>query len=197
MTKPAILVLFLQRGRLLLLLAICAGFFPGRGFSSQGFAHRLEEQARWLAAQNIGYSRSWVPPGETVAWPMDCSNTARYFYRTMWGRDLPRTASAQYEFFRKQGKFRKAPANSRHLAKRLRPGDFLFWTHTYKPKRKPPVTHVMVYLGRDASGTMWMAGAQGSRGVDVYRFRPESSMGGYRWFLWFRREGKFLGYARP
>jgi cell wall-associated NlpC family hydrolase len=79
----------------------------------------------------------------------------------------------------------------------LRRGDLLFWEHTYRPVRKPPVTHVMMYLGRDPQGRMWMAGSQGSRGVGIYEFRPKMKMGGYPWFLWFRREGKFLGYARP
>ena len=55
----------------------------------------------------------------------------------------------------------------------------------------------MVYLGRDPQGRMWMAGSQGSRGVGVYEFRPKMKMGSYPWFLWFRREGKFVGYARP
>ena len=52
-------------------------------------------------------------------------------------------------------------------AKRLQPGDLLFWEHTYKPQRKPPVTHVMVYLGRGERGELLMAGAQNSRGVGI------------------------------
>jgi cell wall-associated NlpC family hydrolase len=158
---------------------------------------QLEEKARWLATQRIGYSRNWVPPGEAKAWAMDCSNTARWLYRELWGRNLPRTASAQYEHFRQQKKFRRARPDPARLARQLKPGDFLFWEHTYKPRRKPPVTHVMIYLGRDNQGRMWMAGAQGSRGVDVYEFRPASPMGSYNWFLWFKREGRFIGYARP
>jgi hypothetical protein len=55
----------------------------------------------------------------------------------------------------------------------------------------------MMYLGRDASGRMWMAGSQGKRGVGIHEFRPQQRMGGYNWFLWFRREGRFIGFARP
>jgi len=158
---------------------------------------RLNETSRWLASQNIRYAGSWRPPGSTSAWSMDCSNTARWLGREVLGLRLPRTASAQYEFFRKQRKFRKARPDSARLIRQLLPGDFLFWEHTYRPKRRPPITHVMIYLGRDANGRMWMAGAQGSRGVGIYQFRPEQRMGGYRHFLWFRRDGKFIGFARP
>lgn len=160
-------------------------------------ARELNEHARWLASQGIRYGRSWTPPGERTPLAMDCSNAARYLHRKVFGRDLPRTASAQFEHFRKQRKFRRAAPNPARLARQLRPGDFLFWEHTYRPRRRPPVTHVMVYLGRDASGKMWMAGAQGSRGVNIYEFRPQMRMGGYNWFLWFRREGRFIGFARP
>lgn len=157
----------------------------------------LEASARWLESLGIRYGGKWTPPGESAAWSMDCSNTARWLHRQHWGRDLPRTASGQYLHFRKQGKFRKARPDAARLARTLRPGDFLFWENTYKPRRKPPVTHVMVYLGRDERGRMWMAGSQSSRGVRVYEFRPKSKMGGYNWFLWFRREGRFIGFARP
>jgi cell wall-associated NlpC family hydrolase len=30
----------------------------------------------------------------------------------------------------------------------LKPGDLLFWTNTTETKRKLPVTHVMIYLGK-------------------------------------------------
>lgn len=115
----------------------------------------------------------------------------------MYGRDIPRTASAQYEWLRSQKRLWRVRPDGRALAKRLRPGDLLFWEHTYKPQRKPPVTHVMVYLGRDRSGRMLMAGSQNSRGVGIYRFVPEQRWGGYNWFLWFKRQGRFVAYGRP
>jgi cell wall-associated NlpC family hydrolase len=173
-----------------LVLALMA-FFP---LAARG---DLETHARWLAAQGIGYSRHWLPPGETKPWSMDCSNTARWLHREHRGEMLPRTSSDQYLHFRKKGKFQKAKPDANRLMRTLRRGDLLFWEHTYRPVRKPPITHVMVYLGRDPQGRMWMAGSQGSRGVGVYEFRPKMKMGSYPWFLWFRREGKFIGYARP
>lgn len=170
-----------------------------------------EVVARWLAEQKIPYGGAWAVPAaqgssvgavggsESVGVPraMDCSNTTRWLYGHFFGGDLPRTASGQYEFFQERGKLKRASANRGRLAKVLQPGDFLFWEHTYKPKRKPPVTHVMVYLGKDAAGKMWMVGAQNSRGVAIYEFRPEAKMGGYRWFLWFQKSGKFVGFGRP
>lgn len=178
-------------------------FFVAGCVSFSGFANPepadLEVVAKWLAEQRIPYNGAWVPPGGESAVPvsMDCSNTARWLHRHFYGADLPRTASGQYEFFRGQGKLKRVSANAARLAKILKPGDFLFWENTYKPKRKPPVTHVMVYLGKDAAGKMWMVGAQNSKGVGIYEFRPNQKMGGYRWFLWFRREGRFVGFGRP
>jgi hypothetical protein len=166
-------------------------------FSSLSSRADLEIKARWLSEQRISYSRPWVPPGEVKPWSMDCSNAVRWLHLECRGEMLPRTSSEQYEYFRRRGKFQRTKPDAQRLMRSLRRGDLLFWEHTYRPVRKPPVTHVMMYLGRDPRGRMWMAGSQGSRGVGIYEFRPKMKMGGYPWFLWFRREGKFLGYARP
>jgi cell wall-associated NlpC family hydrolase len=149
------------------------------------------------AAQGIRYNGRWVPPGETSAWAMDCSNTARWIVRETRGIELPRTASSQYEWLKKNKRLWRVRPNAAALRKRLKPGDLLFWEHTYRPVRKPPVTHVMVYLGTDAQGRMLMAGSQGSRGVDTYTFDPAAKMGSYPFFLWFRRDGRFVAYGRP
>ena len=156
-----------------------------------------ESMARRLADERIGYSQKWTPPGESSAWAMDCSNTVRWLYREGTGVLLPRTCSAQYEYFSKTGRLRRVRPDPNRLMRELKRGDLLFWEHTYRPARKPPVTHVMMYLGRDHRGRMWMAGSQGSRGVSVYEFKPRQRFGGYPWFLWFRREGRFVAYARP
>lgn len=165
--------------------------------AARGEPQHWEQAGRQLAGVGLRYGQSWVPPGETSAWKMDCSNAARWMVREVLGRELPRTASSQYTVLRQEGKFRRMRPDDSRLAKVLRPGDLLFWEHTYKPTRKPPVTHVMVYLGKDAAGQMMMVGAQGSRGVGIYRFLPKQVLGSYRWFLWFRRDGRFIGFARP
>jgi Cell wall-associated hydrolases (invasion-associated proteins) len=82
-------------------------------------------------------------------------------------------------------------------AKRLQPGDLLFWEHTYKPRRKPPVTHVMVYLGRGARGELLMVGSQSSRGVGVYQLQPRVVYGGHGGFLGlFKKKGRLVAYGR-
>jgi cell wall-associated NlpC family hydrolase len=146
---------------------------------------------------HIPYNGGFTPPGSTKTWAMDCSNTARWLYLSAAGYELPRTASDQYEKLRAARRLWKVNASSTGWRSRLRPGDLLFWENTYRPKRKPPITHVMVYLGRNPDGSMRMAGSQGSKGVDIYTFRPEAPHGGYNWFLWFRRTGRFVAFGRP
>lgn len=137
---------------------------------------------------------------------MDCSNTARWLYREAAGVELPRTASDQYESLRVAGKLWETPRPDasrpdrldRFLATRLQPGDLLFWENTYRPVRQPDITHVMIYLGRDASGRLLMAGSQSSQGVSIYRFDPHATKGGYSaWFGLVRRHGRFVAYGRP
>ncbi len=148
-------------------------------------------------ATGTRYNGRWTPPGESRAWVMDCSNTARWLQREVRGVDLPRTASDQYEYLRKRRQLWRTGTDPGRLRKKLQVGDLLFWENTYKPVRKPAITHVMTYLGTDPAGRMKMAGSQGSKGVNVYTFSPDRKMGGYQWFLFFRREGKFVAYGRP
>jgi len=163
----------------------------------------LTAAAQSLQAQGIGYGGSFVPPGEDSAWRMDCSNAARYLLRETRGVELPRTASEQYNYVRRNGRLKRAGGlfggvpDSGWWAKRLRPGDLLFWEHTYKPQRKPPVTHVMVYLGRGESGELLMAGSQNSRGVGIYKLKPRVPYGGHGGFLGlFKKKGKLVAYGR-
>lgn len=155
-----------------------------------------ESLATSLQAERIPYGKLWRPPNQDKPWLMDCSNTVRWLYHEATGIKLPRTASAQYEYFRELGRLQRTRPDSQRLMRDLRRGDLLFWQHTNRPERNPPITHVMLYLGRDAHGRMWMTGAQGTRGVAIYEFHPEMKMGGYRWFLWFRRKGRFVAYTK-
>ena len=63
----------------------------------------------------------------------------------------------------------------------LKPGDLLFWSDTYKTDRDPPVTHTMIYLGREkGTGNRIMAGSSDGRtyhglerwGVSIFDFKP-------------------------
>lgn len=187
-----------MRGKLFLVGALI--LLAGEGYGQltrQELAGRMEAETRQLAASGVEYGAAWTPPGEGAAWKMDCSNTVRWLYASTLGKSLPRTASAQYEALRAKGRLWQRGGLNPLWMKGLKPGDLLFWENTYRPARKPPITHVMVFLGRDESGRMWMAGSQGSRGVDVYVFDPAQPMGGYNWFLWFKKKGRFIAYGRP
>ena len=163
----------------------------------------LMQEANTLQAQGLGYGGAFTPAGESSVWRMDCSNAARYLVRQTRGVELPRTASEQYNYVRTRGRLKRAGGffggvpDTTWWAKRLRPGDLLFWEHTYKPQRKPPVTHVMVYLGRGERGELLMAGAQNSRGVGIYKLQPRVAYGGHGGFLGlFKKKGKLMAYGR-
>lgn len=176
-------------------------------------AAALAREADALAQHRIRHGQRWRPPGEREPWLMDCSNTSRYLYRRVAGIDIGRTASDQYHLLKQRGLAWRIPAGLEgdalvaDLAQRLRPGDLLFWEHTYKPKRNPPVTHVMVYLGRNRGGDLLMAGSQThgtgrdprvAGGPDIYAFEPEAPAGGYSTWLGLGRvKGRFVGYGRP
>ncbi len=161
--------------------------------------------ARQLSEKGIPYNGGWTPPGEATSWVMDCSNTCRWLYREGAGIELPRTASDQYVALDRAGLLWSAPTgfltskvNTDKLGRRLKPGDLLFWENTYKPVRRPDITHVMLYLGRDAQGRWRMVGSQVTHGVNIYDFDPTKAKGGYRTFFGlFKHEGRFVAYARP
>ncbi len=161
--------------------------------------------ARQLAEKGIPYNGGWTPPGESTSWVMDCSNTCRWLYREGAGIDLPRTASDQYVALDRAGLLWGAPhnflsskVNTEKLGRKLQPGDLLFWENTYKPVRRPDITHVMLYLGTDAQGRWRMVGSQVTNGVAIYDFDPAKAKGGYRTFFGlFKHEGRFVAYGRP
>jgi cell wall-associated NlpC family hydrolase len=175
--------------------------------------HRtLVDTVRWMANEGVGYGESWRLPDQSAPWVMDCSNTSRYLYQRVLGIELPRTASGQYWTLSQQGRITDAPVRSdgtvdtTALLGQLRSGDLLFWEWTYNIQRTPPVSHVMIYLGRTADGTPKMAGSS-SRGlgetskrggVDVYNFDPNASMGGVKnMFGDYVRKARFVGFGRP
>lgn len=163
----------------------------------------LRGEAEALSSLGLRYGAAFTPEGESSSWRMDCSNAARLLIRRTKGVELPRTASAQYLFLRENGRIKRAGGlfggvpDTEWWARRLQPGDLLFWEHTYRPRRKPPVTHVMVYLGRGERGELLMAGSQNSRGVGIYRLQPRVPYGGHGGFLGlFRKKGKLVAYGR-
>ena len=88
--------------------------------------------------------------------------------------DVPRDSSQQYVWVRKSGNFRAVVSRESDTFEldALKPGDLLFWTGTYSIERDPPITHSMIYLGREkGNGRRIMVGASDGRSFDgIQRF---------------------------
>lgn len=156
-------------------------------------AGRLLAHALELSARGLRYTYGSADPARGG---MDCSGTIHHLLRANGWKNVPRQANTLYAWAWQQGRFHAV--NSSRLDSfefaHLRPGDLLFWSGTYDIQREPPVTHVMLYLGRRAADdhpVMFGAsegrsyGGRARSGVGVFDFvlpRPGSP-------------GRFLGYA--
>jgi cell wall-associated NlpC family hydrolase len=132
-----------------------------------------------LTKQNLNYTYGSADPANGG---MDCSGFIYYVLRQNGFTDVPRDSSQQYVWVRKAGNFHAVL--SRHEDSfefdALKPGDLLFWTGTYNIERDPPVTHAMVYLGREKrTNKRIMVGASDGRtydgkqrfGVSIFDFK--------------------------
>lgn len=134
---------------------------------------------------------------------MDCSGTIYYLLRAHRFSDVPRDSSGQYLWARKSAIFFPVVSKSEDSVEfnELLPGDLMFWTGTYDTQRDVPISHVMLYLGREkATGKRIMFGASDGRsyhgiqrwGVSIFDFKmpgndpehPEKS------------KSQFVGFAR-
>ncbi len=143
----------------------------------------LIESALALTHQNLTYTFSSADPANGG---MDCSGFIYYVLTQAGLKDVPRDASGQYTWLRKAGAFRAVI--SRNLdgfeLDELKPGDLLFWSGTYHTDHDPPVTHTMIYLGREKdTGNRVMVGSTDGRsyhglqrwGVSVFDFKAASA----------------------
>ena len=140
---------------------------------------KLLDDALALTKRNLDYTYGSADPENGG---MDCSGFIFYVLRTNGVKDVPRDASEQYVWVRKAGNFRAVLSreiDSFELDE-LKPGDLLFWAGTYTVERDPPVTHTMIYLGKEkATGKPIMVGASDGRtydgeqqfGVSVFDFK--------------------------
>jgi peptidoglycan DL-endopeptidase CwlO len=147
---------------------------------------KLVASALVLTRRNLTYTYGSADPANGG---MDCSGFVYYVLHENGVKDVPRDSSGQYVWVRKAGNFRAVL--SRHAdtfeLDALKPGDLLFWSGTYQIERDPPITHTMIYLGREKkSGKRIMVGASDGRtykgkqrwGVSVFDFKmpkPPSS----------------------
>jgi cell wall-associated NlpC family hydrolase len=140
---------------------------------------KMIDTALELTTRNLDYKYGSADPSSGG---MDCSGFVFYVLNQAGLRDVPRDSSQQYVWVRKAGTFRAV--NSRHdetfELDELKPGDLLFWTGTYSIERDPPITHAMIYLGREkATNQRVMVGASDGRsykgesryGVSVFDFK--------------------------
>ena len=132
-----------------------------------------------LTTRNLEYKYGSADPSNGG---MDCSGFV-YYVLTQFGlRDVPRDSSQQYVWLRKSGGFKAVNSRTEETFEldELTPGDLMFWTGTYSIERDPPITHAMIYLGREKGRNQRiMVGASDGRpykgesryGVSVFDFR--------------------------
>ena len=153
-----------------------------------------------LTKQNLDYTYGSAEPANGG---MDCSGFVYYVLRQNGFADAPRDSSQQYVWVRKAGNFNAVL--SRHEDSfefdALKPGDLLFWSGTYNIGRDPPITHTMIYLGREKrTKKRVMLGSSDGRtydgkqrfGVSVFDFKmppPPNSADG-------KLSPVFVGYGR-
>ncbi len=161
---------------------------------------KLLDDALELTKRNLGYTYGSADPEHGG---MDCSGFIYYVLRRNGVEDVPRDASEQYVWVRKAGNFRAVLSRNIDSFEldELKPGDLLFWAGTYNVERDPPVTHTMIYLGKQKeTGKPIMVGASDGRtyegekqfGVSVFDFKTApASAGG-------SSEGRprFVGYGK-
>ena len=117
----------------------------------------------------------------------DCSGAMFYLLKRC-GYDPPRTSAQQFVWVRDEGKIhlvgKKVETLDDPAFKDLKVGDLLFWSGTYVPTdgREVKITHVGIYLGKEADGRAVMACASKGRsyrgkkgdGYGVFDFRLPS-----------------------
>lgn len=132
-----------------------------------------------LASRNLDYKYGSADPANGG---MDCSGFVSYVLTQNGVHDVPRDSSQQYVWVRKAGTFKAVNSRQEDTFEldELAPGDLLFWTGTYSIERDPPITHAMIYLGREkGTNHRIMIGASDGRtykgesryGVSVFDFK--------------------------
>ena len=132
-----------------------------------------------LTKQNLGYTYGSADPKNGG---MDCSGFIYYVLQQNGFPDVPRDSSQQYVWVRKAGDFDVVLSRKEDSFELddLKPGDLLFWRGTYNIDRDPPITHTMIYLGREKrTNKRVMIGSSDGRtydgkqrwGVSVFDFK--------------------------
>jgi cell wall-associated NlpC family hydrolase len=140
---------------------------------------QLLTSALELTTRNLDYKYGSADPANGG---MDCSGFVYFVLKQNGVESVPRDSSEQYIWLRRAGKFEPVVSQKEDSFEfdNLKPGDLLFWTGTYAIQRDPPITHAMIYLGREKkTGARVMVGASDGRtyqsqqrfGVSVFDFK--------------------------
>jgi peptidoglycan DL-endopeptidase CwlO len=132
-----------------------------------------------LTERNLGYQYGSADPAQGG---MDCSGFIYYILSGAGFKDVPRQSSDQYLWVRRASDFHAVLSRDPDTfeLKEMQPGDLMFWSGTYAVDRDVPISHVMIYLGREKStGRPVMVGASDGRtydgrqrfGVSVFDFK--------------------------
>lgn len=139
----------------------------------------LIQSAMALTRLELAYTYGSHEPGKGG---MDCSGTVYHVLGFQGLKGVPRQSDEMCGWVEKKSQLHLTPtatAFDHAEFADLKPGDLLFWTNTTETKRKLPVTHVMIYLGKQKqTGKRIVFGAsdgrsfQGERrsGVSVFDF---------------------------
>jgi hypothetical protein len=104
---------------------------------------------------------------------MDCSGTVYHVLQFQGLKGVPRQSDEMCQWVEKKTQLHLTPtatAFDHAEFANLKPGDLLFWTNTMETKRKLPVTHVMIYLGKlKKSGKLVVFGASDGRSFEGLR----------------------------
>ena len=159
-----------------------------------------------LTKQNLGYTYGSADPKNGG---MDCSGFIYYVLQQNGFPDVPRDSSQQYIWVRKAGNFNAVLSRKEDSFEldALKPGDLLFWRGTYNIDRDPPITHTMIYLGREKrTKKRVMVGASDGRtydgkqrfGVSVFDFKlpPPPNSGDAKISPVFVGYGRIPGLSR-
>jgi cell wall-associated NlpC family hydrolase len=153
-----------------------------------------------LTKENLGYTYGSDDPANGG---MDCSGFIYYVLKQNGFPDVPRDSSQQYVWVRKAGDFNAVLSRKEDSFEldNLKPGDLLFWSGTYNIDRDPPITHTMIYLGREKrTNKRVMIGSSDGRtydgkqrwGVSVFDFKmPPAPQSGDA-----KISPVFVGYGR-
>ena len=162
---------------------------------------RLLTSALELTTRNLDYEYGSADPANGG---MDCSGFVYFVLKQNGIDDVPRDSSEQYIWLRRTGRFEPVVSQKEDSFEfdNLKPGDLLFWTGTYSIQRDPPITHAMIYLGREKkTGMRVMVGASDGRtyqsqqrfGVSVFDFKmPRADNGEIENG---KTRPRFVGYA--